>query len=196
MCSSQARNRHEFCSRLKNLIQLKAQQVKNLPGSIPDAGRSPWKRAWQPSPVFLSGESHGQRSLAGYSPQGRKESGMTEHGAKTDRPSFKDEHSCDPKVLVEAPQVCFCSSGFSCNSENACEMPREVYQGKINSTKTISSRKRFNSLKGVFQICPQRFLYILHLCAQDSPKSKMQNCESNGPEPPCENRRELLFLDR
>ena len=31
MCSSQARNRHEFCSRLKNLIQLKAQQVKNLP---------------------------------------------------------------------------------------------------------------------------------------------------------------------
>ena len=26
----------------------------------------PWKRAWQPTPVFLSGESHGQRSLAGY----------------------------------------------------------------------------------------------------------------------------------
>jgi len=36
-------------------------------------------------------------------------------------------------------------------------MLREVYQGRINSTKTISSRKRFNSLKGVFQICPQRF---------------------------------------
>ena len=28
----------------------------------------PWRRAWQPSPVFLPGESHGQRSLAGYSP--------------------------------------------------------------------------------------------------------------------------------
>ena len=27
----------------------------------------PWRRAWQPSPVFLPGESHGQRSLAGYS---------------------------------------------------------------------------------------------------------------------------------
>ena len=27
-----------------------------------------WRRAWQPTPVFLSGESHGQRSLAGYSP--------------------------------------------------------------------------------------------------------------------------------
>ena len=33
---------------------------------------------WQPSPVFLPGKSHGQRSLAGYSPWGRKESDTTE----------------------------------------------------------------------------------------------------------------------
>ena len=38
----------------------------------------PWKRAWQPTPVFLPGESRGQRSLAGYSPWGRKESDTTE----------------------------------------------------------------------------------------------------------------------
>ena len=31
-------------------------------------GKIPWRRAWQPSPVFLPGESHGQRSLAGYGP--------------------------------------------------------------------------------------------------------------------------------
>ena len=30
-------------------------------------GKIPWRRAWQPTPVFLPGESHGQRSLAGYS---------------------------------------------------------------------------------------------------------------------------------
>ena len=30
----------------------------------------PWRRKWQPTPVFLPGESHGQRSPAGYSPQG------------------------------------------------------------------------------------------------------------------------------
>ena len=41
-------------------------------------GKTPWRRAWKPSPVFLPGESHGQRNLAGYSPQGRKESDMTE----------------------------------------------------------------------------------------------------------------------
>ena len=37
-------------------------------GSIPGLGRFPWRRAWQPTPVFLPGEFHGQRSLAGYSP--------------------------------------------------------------------------------------------------------------------------------
>ena len=39
-----------------------------------------WRRAWQPPPppVFLSGESHGQRSLEGYSPWGHKESDMTD----------------------------------------------------------------------------------------------------------------------
>ena len=36
--------------------------------SIPGSGRSPEGRAWQPAPVFLPGECHGQRSLAGYSP--------------------------------------------------------------------------------------------------------------------------------
>ena len=38
----------------------------------------PWRKAWQPSPVFLSRESHGQRSLAGHSPWGHRESDMTE----------------------------------------------------------------------------------------------------------------------
>ena len=37
----------------------------------------PWRRKWQPTPVFLPGESHGQRTLAGYSPWGRKELNMT-----------------------------------------------------------------------------------------------------------------------
>ena len=37
-----------------------------------------WRRVWQPTPVFLPGESHGQRSLAGYSPWSCKKSGMTE----------------------------------------------------------------------------------------------------------------------
>ena len=51
--------------------------VKNPPdikgaGSVPVLARSPWRRAWKPTPIFLTGESHGRRSLAGYSPQGHR----------------------------------------------------------------------------------------------------------------------------
>ena len=40
---------------------------------------SSWRRKWQPTPVFLPGKSHGQRSLAGCNPWGHKESDTTEH---------------------------------------------------------------------------------------------------------------------
>ena len=40
--------------------------------------KTPWRRKWQPTPVFLPGNIHGQRSLEGYSPWGRKESDPTE----------------------------------------------------------------------------------------------------------------------
>ena len=61
--------------------------VKNLPAntgnardvdSIPGLGRFPRRRKWQPTPVFLPGKSQEQRSLAGYSPWGHKESDPTE----------------------------------------------------------------------------------------------------------------------
>ena len=39
-------------------------------GSIPELGRFPWRRVWQPTPVFLPVESHGQRSLVGYAVHG------------------------------------------------------------------------------------------------------------------------------
>ena len=56
-----------------------AQMVKNLPAMQETRFQSlgqedPWRRQWQSTPVFLPGESHGQRSLVGYSPWGHKES--------------------------------------------------------------------------------------------------------------------------
>ena len=38
----------------------------------------PWRRTWQPTPIFLPGDSHEQRSLVAYSPWGHKELDMTE----------------------------------------------------------------------------------------------------------------------
>ena len=46
-------------------------------GFDPWVGKIPWRRAWQSTPVFLPGKSHGQRRLAGYKPWGRKESDTT-----------------------------------------------------------------------------------------------------------------------
>ena len=56
--------------------------VKTLPAMQetqvdPWNGKIPWRRKRQLTPVFLPGKSHGQRSLVGYSPWGRKESDMT-----------------------------------------------------------------------------------------------------------------------
>ena len=47
---------------------------RRRPGFDPWVGKMPWKK-WQPTPVVLPGESHGQRSLAGYSPRGLKGEG-------------------------------------------------------------------------------------------------------------------------
>ena len=41
-------------------------------GFDPRVGKIPWRRKWQPTAVFLPRKSHGQRSLAGYSPWGHK----------------------------------------------------------------------------------------------------------------------------
>ena len=58
-------------------------------GFEPWVRKIPWRRAQQPTPVFLPGEPHGQRSLAGYSPRGHKELDTTDvalhahkHGAE------------------------------------------------------------------------------------------------------------------
>ena len=48
-------------------------------GFNPWVRKIPWRRKWQPTPVFLPGESHGQRSLADYSPWDHKESDTAKH---------------------------------------------------------------------------------------------------------------------
>jgi len=48
------------------------------PGFDPWFGKIPWRRGWLPTPIFFPGESHGQRSLVGYSPWSGKELGTTE----------------------------------------------------------------------------------------------------------------------
>ena len=57
---------------VKNPLAMQETQVQFL------GWEDPWRREWLPTPVLLPGEFHGQRSLAGYSPFGLKESDTTE----------------------------------------------------------------------------------------------------------------------
>ena len=52
--------------------------VSSVSGRLVFQGRFPWRRKWQPTPVFLPGKARGWRSLAGYSPWGPKESDTAE----------------------------------------------------------------------------------------------------------------------
>ena len=54
----------------------------------PTVGKIPWRRAGHPTPEFLSGASHGQRSLVGCSPWRCRESDMTEQVTHTPAPVF------------------------------------------------------------------------------------------------------------
>ena len=62
-----------YCSDVKRIcLQCRG------PRFNPWVGKIPWRREWQPTPVLLPGEFHGQRRLAGYSPSGHKELDTTE----------------------------------------------------------------------------------------------------------------------
>ena len=73
---------HQQCRRVQKGLIFKERQCAKWNTYVcvyyPVRIHTCWSRKWQPTPVLLPGESHGQRSLLGYSPQGRKESDRTE----------------------------------------------------------------------------------------------------------------------
>ena len=73
---------------VRRWASLVAQSVKNLSARqetwvLSLGWEDPWRREWKPTPIFLPGEFHGQRSLVGYSPRGHKELDPTEQLAHT-----------------------------------------------------------------------------------------------------------------
>ena len=75
---------------VKNLHAMQETQVQFLIRKIP------WRRKWQPTLVLSPGESHGQRSLVGYSPGGHRESDMTERLHRENSPQKTENlQACD-----------------------------------------------------------------------------------------------------
>ena len=74
-------------------------------GFYPWIREIPWRRAWQSAPVFLPGESHGQKSLAGYSPWGGTESDMTEATWHTLHCHLKRPGKNEPSVAMSTSNI-------------------------------------------------------------------------------------------
>ena len=92
--------------------------VKNVPanegdkrrlGFDPWVGKIPWRRKWQFTPVFLPGESNGQRSLAGYSPESRKELNRSEH-AHPHKLYYRKQYSLKNFVMQMEYIFCYLSA--------------------------------------------------------------------------------------
>ena len=80
------------------------------PRFSPWVGKISWRKEWLPTPVLLPGESHGQRSLAGYIPWGCKESNMTERLPQVAQPCSSSPGSahaggisCIESFLIVSP---------------------------------------------------------------------------------------------
>ena len=74
---------------LRICLPIQETQVRSWVGKIP------WRRKQQPSPVFLSGKSHGQRNLVGYSPWGHK---RARHGLMTEQ---QEQRGCSYPTTAE-----------------------------------------------------------------------------------------------
>ena len=95
-----------------------AQQVKNATcnagntrqGFSPWVEKIPWRRKWQPAPVFLLGKPHRHRSLAGYCPKCCKGSDMSKHSGKS--PYLNSSQVQDFSTLTLPQPPCRFSVGY------------------------------------------------------------------------------------
>ena len=86
---------------VRNPPAMQETQVQSLGRKIP------WRREWLPTPVFLPGESHGQRRLVGYSPEGCKESDTTDVTEHTR--THQGAQALLSLPLLPSSFFCFCS---------------------------------------------------------------------------------------
>ena len=103
----------------------------------------PWRRAWQPTPVFLPGESHGQRSLVGYSPQGHTELDTTEATQYKCRRALSTHDRQDNFGTVALSSLDSTPPIYNISS------PREEYLNKKNTVffQSLTENKALGNIK-------------------------------------------------
>ena len=121
----------------------------------PWVGKIPWRRKWQPTPVFLPGESHRQRRLAGYSPRGHKKSDMTFQFwettlCKTGKWNLSIKAGIESKVLLPQHTEIWQWIKVSADKDTIkSEAPHSSFQLDKNSKETVcDSHTHLNRFKG------------------------------------------------
>ena len=131
---------------------------------IPGSGRFSWRREWLPTPVFLPGESHRQRSLADYSPRGRKESDMTERLTLSLFPTPRKLQKGDLEMSCPLPRIRACNSkkrktrvlsseGHTCTGWSPC------CQEIINKTNTLTEHIQYTSQCGPSDVADEAICF-------------------------------------
>ena len=142
-------------------------------GWIPRWGRSPWGKHQKPTPVFLSGESHGQRSLVDYSPQCRKEPHMTEATARTQMFGSKITLELESKAKAERISVGWAESflGVFCS-----RMPQA--QKGFWQMLELGCQRRSGQISRVEVVCMKVITEVLSVLREwrEERKSQGWNC--------------------
>ena len=105
----------------------------------PWVGKFPWRRKWQPSPVFLPGKSHGWRSPVGYRPWGREELDTTE------QLHFTSLHTVKGFGVVNKAQIYVFL-------ELSCFFYDPMYVGSLTSDSSAFSKSSLNIWKFLVHI--------------------------------------------
>ena len=123
--------------------------VKNL--QCRRLGFNPWRREWQPTPVFLPGEFHEERNAAGYSPWGCKESDTTERLTHTHSGSQEDPLPFVTFLPSWSHTHSFSSHSWALRLHWVLELPKYTAQELVDSR--FSGANTYNH-----QLSPLRWL--------------------------------------
>ena len=146
---------------------LLVQIVKNLPAlweiQVPSRVRKiPGRRAWQPTPVFLPGESHGQWSLAGYSPGVQSQTWLSDWAGM--------HHGLIPRVLFSW------LDSFKINQQTAiycCFFPEISFSFKDSLSKSFTNETSNKNGMPLWLMCTYYMILFILLCVWEH-KSTLQ----------------------
>ena len=137
-----AQNQLYFCILKQGLPWWHSLQYRRS-GFDPWVGKIPWRRAWQPTVVFLPGESHGQRSLVGYRPWGLKESDKTERLSTARTETNMSPFKLPPRKVISSVQSLSCVWLFVTPWTVACQASLSITNSesllKLMSTESVMS---------------------------------------------------------